>query len=49
MPTLQIDRPLDEILATNMPPGRPAGDEAETDESGHGSEGEEEGDETSPS
>jgi len=51
-----LERPLDQILASNMPPGRPGpeGDAVEADsgaesDSGHGTENEEEGGEASPS
>jgi hypothetical protein len=45
MPTMQLDRPVHDVLATSMPPGRPSGDEPDAPESGHGSESEEEDEE----
>jgi hypothetical protein len=40
MPTLQLHRPLHDILATTMPPGRPLQNQPGGDapDSGHGSE-----------
>jgi hypothetical protein len=41
MPTMQLDRPLHDVLATTMPPGRPG----DAPDSGHGTEAPEEEDE----
>lgn len=48
MPTMQLDRPFHDVLATTMPPGKP--EPSDAPDSGHGSEGgQEDEEEANPS